>query len=306
MTSIGIDLGGHTISAALVSEDSGNACLLSHLTIPTPYGRNISTVTESITQLVLDLSKEGEAEFIGIGVPGFLDKERRNILKFPNFAGLENIAFASLIEESLKDKGISIPVFLENDANCAALGEGKYGAAVGMADFAVLTLGTGIGSGIVLNGKLVTGAHGLASEFGHASLVSVTDVCGCGGTGHFESAASADWIEKAAKKADLPADFKELWQRREEEKINEILVPALDALARGIATLYVTIDPQVVVLSGGISRAEGLVEILQEVTLPYLPTPFRRYLKIVASKLGNQAALLGSASLRDDFIQHLN
>lgn len=298
MTSIGIDLGGHTISAALISEDSGNAYLVSNMTIPTPYGRDISTVIESITQLVLGLSKDSEAEFIGIGVPGFLDKERRNIVKFPNFAGLENIAFASLVEESLKDKGINIPVFLENDANCAALGEGKYGVAVGMSDFAVLTLGTGIGSGIVLNGKLITGAHGLASEFGHASLVSVTDVCGCGGIGHFESAASADWIEKAAKKIGFPADFRELWRRREEEKVNEILAPALDALARGVATLMVTIDPQVIILSGGISRAEGLVEILQELALPYLPIPFRHYIKIVASKLGNQAALLGSASLK--------
>lgn len=299
MTSIGIDLGGHTISAAVVFEEAGNVSLLSRITIPTPYGRILSDVTESITQMISDLSKDRDIEFVGIGVPGFLDKERRKIVKFINFAGLENIEFALLIEESLTSKGIKIPIFLENDANCAALGEGEYGVAVGMTDYAVLTLGTGIGSGVVLNGKLVTGAHGLASEFGHAALAPVVHVCGCGGIGHFETVASADWIEKAAKEVGLPSDFKVLWQRREEEKVREILNPALDALARGIATLVVTIDPEIIVLSGGMSRAEGLVEEIEKLALPYLPSPFRQYLKIVASKLRQDAALLGTGLLRN-------
>ena len=118
-----------------------------------------------------------------------------------------------------------------------------------------------------------------------------------GGAGHLEEAASADWLERRAKSTGLPADFKSLWQMRAAPEAEAIISPALEALARGIASITVTLDPEAVILSGGMSRADGLAEELAARAQKYLPAPFSPYFRLETSKLGGEAAVIGAASL---------
>ena len=138
----------------------------------------------------------------------------------------------------------------------------------------------------------------MAAECGHMALCGAELTgCGCGGAGHLEEAASADWLERRAKAAGLPADFKRLWQMRAAPEAESIISPALETLARGIASVTVTLDPEAVILSGGMSRAEGLAEELAARAQKYLPDPFRPCFRLKTSKLGGEAAVIGAASL---------
>jgi glucokinase len=297
MLKIGIDLGGHTISAAAAEADGGVLRFVSRAEKTTPSSRSIGDVVGCLSGVVRELAGGKDVQSVGVGIPGFVDLKRKKIVRLTNFHSLENIEFASLLEEELASSGLRAPVLLENDANCAAVGEGACGAAAGCRDYVVFTLGTGIGSGIVANGKLLSGTHGMAGEAGHMSLTSSKVRCGCGAVGHVEQAASADWLENNARVAGLPGDFKLLWSRRKEPAVAVFIEPALDALSRCIASVSVLVDPEVVILSGGMSRAEGLADELSRRVEAYLPVPFRRYLALKVSKLGSDAALWGALSL---------
>ena len=138
----------------------------------------------------------------------------------------------------------------------------------------------------------------MAAECGHMALCGAELTgCGCGGAGHLEEAASADWLERRAKASGLPADFKSLWQMRAAPEAEAIISPALEALARGIASVTVTLDPEAVILSGGMSRADGLAEELAARAQKYLPEPFRPYFTLKTSSLSGEAAVIGAASL---------
>ena len=252
----------------------------------------MSALIGGISQLACD---ERELN-IGIGVPGFLDKERKKIQKLTNFKGFENIPFPSLLNKKLAESGIDSRIIMENDANCAALGEGLRGAAKGCSDFIVLTLGSGIGAGIISGGKLVTGAHGMAGECGHIVISEKIKKCACGGMGHAESFASADRAEAEAKKIGHPADFKILWQNRDNPDIQKILTPVIDSIAKTAASVMVIFDPEITILNGGMSKADGIIPIIESAAKKYLPTPFIPYLKIESSKLKADAALYGAVA----------
>ena len=293
---VGIDLGGHTITAAAALGNNA-PCFAAKIAKATPSSRNLDEIVKCLSEMVAALSPAGKIAAVGVGVPGFVETDRRRIARLTNFHALEKVEFARLLEGGLKKLGIDAPVLLENDANCAALGEGMCGEAAGLRDFVVFTLGTGIGSGIVCGGRLLCGSHGMAGEAGHVPVTGSAERCGCGGVGHMERAASADWLEKAAVAAGLPGDFKTIWRRRKDAAAAALLEPALDSLARGIAAVVVVTDPELVILSGGMSRAEGLAEEVEPRVLAYLPAPFRPGFKLKISKLGSDAALWGALSL---------
>lgn len=296
MKTIGIDLGGHTISCAEIDISSPNTRILRRIEGETPKERTLPLVSAALLRGITELAGEERELRIGIGMPGFLNKERNKIQKLTNFMEFENIPYPMLLQEELAKIGISAKVLIENDANCAALGEGLCGAAKGCSDFIVLTLGSGIGAGIISGGKLVTGAHGMAGECGHIVISEKIKKCACGGMGHAESFASADRAEAEAKKIGRPADFKLLWQDRDNPKIKTILAPIITSIAKTIATVTVTFDPEITILNGGMSRAEGIVQMLENTAKNYLPTPFTPHLKIEKSKLQADAALYGAVA----------
>lgn len=297
---IGIDIGGHTISAGELIFAGDRLRPADVTTIGTPPDRDMTSLISAVRKLVLQKADPEERCFVGIGVPGFVSRDRSVILRLTNFRGCDGVPAALMISEDLKKHGIAADVRMENDANCAALGEHICGAAVGMEDFAVITLGTGIGSGLMTNGRLIKGAHGMAGECGHLAVCSENEFyrCMCGGAGHLEEAASAGWLEIRAPEKELPADFRTIWKMRgENDAARAVTEASLNAVARGIASVCVMLDPEAIILSGGMSRAEGIADELRARVIKYLPVPLRPVFRLLLSELGSSAAVAGAAIL---------
>lgn len=295
MLAVGIDLGGHTMTAAVIDSDDSDRILAKH-TVATPKARTLDKTTDAIASILKKLSPDDQVHYIGIAVPGFIDAGRSRVLGMPNFAIDSNIDLATCVKRKISYQNVEIKI--ENDANCAALGEGFYGVAKNCKDYAVLTLGSGIGCGIVANGELLTGAHGMAGEAGHIVITDKTIDCGCGGIGHLESLASADTAENTAKMIGINGDFKRLWDiRNKNEQAGNIVSGVLNAIAKGIASITVIIDPEKIVLNGGMSLADGFVAEVTDLAKRYIPRLYRGLLKVERSILGPDAAIYGATSL---------
>ena len=285
-SAIGMDLGGHTLGAALVT----GTTLKDRAEVPTPEGRPLEAVLEAMEGLARRLAPRGTP--VGVGLPGMIDAPRERFLRGPNFPGWSGLPFRRLLQERL-----GAPVRLENDANCYALGEGFAGAARGLRDYVVFTLGTGIGGGVVCAGRLLRGAHGMGGELGHLSIGGKAP-CGCGGKGHLESVAAADGLESRGKSRGLPPDARRLWEMREKDPVaRAVWDESLEALAEGIASAVHTFDPEALILGGGMSAAPGLLDALRPLVEERLSDPFRPLLDLRRSSLGNGAALWGAAAL---------
>lgn len=285
------------MAAALVDLSSHPPRICARLVLPTPESRKPGDVIAALVKMTGELAKGEVIEQVGVGLPGFINKNRRVIEKLTNFSGFENIEFVAMTENALAASGINAKVSIENDANCFAVGEGVNGLARGLSDYIVFTLGTGIGTGIVTGGRLLLGAHGQAGEGGHISD-GIDLPCNCGGYSHAETVAGADSIEQAAREKGLPADFKVLWENRGDAKVRRTVIdPALDSLARCISTISVITDPEIIILSGGMSKAENLVAELRPMIVKYLPETFKANLQVEISQLGVDALFYGAASL---------
>jgi glucokinase len=195
--SIGVDLGGTNLRIAAVSSDGQ---LLEKVTLGTKValGRDhvISEMCEAIQRLSAQYKETGKLLGAGIGVPGIIDMQTGMLRKSANLPGWEEYPVRAEIERRLNAR-----VVLDNDANVAALGEQWLGAARGVPNMAVVTLGTGIGGGIVLGGKIWHGMNGMSGEFGHVTLEPEGHICGCGNRGCAEQYASASAIMRMAREA---------------------------------------------------------------------------------------------------------
>ncbi len=283
---VGVDLGGHSIVVGFVVDGA----LKKKIVEPTA-SRSMDEVVDQIASMLR--RPEMPDCPVGVGIPGALDKERTAVAGIANFDCPPLYPFRDRLAERAERR-----VFIENDANCHALGEGWGGAARGLDDYVVVTLGTGIGGGIVLGGRLLAGAHGMAGEPGHVPVAGMP-LCteGCGGRGHVESWFSADSIERAARRAGLDEDVKELWRRRNESAVAALWEEPLDILARGIAGIVSLLDPEAVIFGGGLSRGEGFIEALAPRVDAYLCRPFRANLDLRTALLGDGAPLIGAAAL---------
>ncbi|GHS98784.1 ROK family protein [Synergistales bacterium] len=289
MKAIGVDLGGHKIAVGLV-EDGRITARTEERTEPTREPEPV------VAQIVRMAKAFGAGAPMGVCIPGGLDATRERALMISNFAGWNGLPIRRMFESVL-----GAPVVVENDANAYALGERLAGVARGMSDYIVITLGTGIGGGIVSGGRLLTGAHGMAGEVGHIVLGS-DEPCGpgCGGLGHFEAMCGADALEKRALKigcSDADISLKDLWARREEEKISPLWDFALETISRGIASLVHVFDPEAVIIGGGMRNGEGFMENLGERVPKYLGLPFREGFRLLSSSLGTDAPIFGGAAV---------
>lgn len=298
MARIGIDLGGHTISAARVDiACTGSPVITIRTRRATPASRSLDDCAREMAEIAIELAGGDSVEAVGATIPGMIDRDRRHARKLPNFPPeWQDVDVVSVLERALASCGAAAPVMIENDANCWALGEGQAGAARGMSDYVVFTMGTGIGCGVVIGGRLVTGAHGMAGEGGHI-VTGGGDLCGCGGIGHVETTAAADGTSRRAREAGLPEDFKELWRLRGTPEADAVLDPTIDAMARCAASVMHLLDPEAVIVGGGMSEGRGVVEEIASAANRYLSEPFRGRAAIVRAQLGADAALYGAASL---------
>lgn len=311
---VGIDLGGTNIAAGILDE---SLKIVKKGSVPTGNTRHYSDIIKDMAMLVIQLLKEtgiskNEVDSIGIGGPGTCDREN-GVLLYTN-----NIKFEDVPMRSEMQKYIPLQVYLENDANCAALGESMAGAARDVSDSITITLGTGIGGGIILNNKIYIGFNGMAGEIGHIVLNKQGEICTCGRKGCWEAYASATALIKQTRNAaqkypeslinslvngDLNRiDAKTAFDAmRQGDSIGTSVVNEYIAyLGEGVSDLINIFQPSRIVIGGGISK-EGdtilvpLREIARKST--YFGEGDVPHTQIVEAQLGNDAGIVGAAML---------
>jgi glucokinase len=307
---IGIDVGGTKVLGGVVDE-SGKVLTTARKDTPRQGGA-------ALTQTIADVAKELLAQYsvssVGVSAAGFVSSDRKTMLATPNIADWNGVD----LDHELT-KLIGLPVVIENDANAAAWGEAKFGAGQNQNHMMMLTVGTGIGGGIVVNGQLYRGAFGIAAEFGHVRVVPEGHLCGCGARGCFEQYASGNALLRHAREAinASPEVARNLLSRGDGtvagltgQAITEaardgdpVALAAFNTtgqwLGAGIASLCVLLDPACVVIGGGVIDAgEILLKPTRESLERNMPFAGKHpYPEIVAAKLGNEAGLVGVADL---------
>ena len=311
MYTIGIDLGGTNIAAAVVNEKYE---ILAKAKTPTAMPRSPKEIFDDIAKVSKEaVEKAGitldDIFSIGLGTPGTVNN---GIIEYANNLGFDHIPAVDMIKERLGDK----PVFVENDANCAALGEAYAGCGNGCENFIAITLGTGVGSGIIVNGKLVTGVNSAGAECGHTIIVVDGAPCTCGRKGCWEAYASATALINQTKEAmELHPDSIMHELAAEEGKVSGRT--AFDAMRRKDAAGIAVVDKYIKYVATGLTN---LVNIFQPEILcigggicnegETLLRPLRRYVeserysiysdvqtKLMKAELGNDAGIIGAAIL---------
>lgn len=280
MNCLGIDLGGTNVKAGLCTPDGR---ILASDSVPTDAAKGPADTLRRMAALALRLAGKRRVRACGVGVPGPLDLERTRIIVAPNLPAWRNVRVPAVLRRHL-----GVPVVMENDANCAAFGE--YRAWPECECFVLYTLGTGVGGGIVIDGRLWIGASGAAGELGHMQIDPRGPVCGCGRRGCVEVFASANAVAKAAGMS-----AKDAFASRS-PRARKAIARAAWGLGTGIANLIHVLHPDRVILAGGMAAAgeKLLAPVRAEVRRRVFPVHLEK-IRIHASRLGDDAGWLGAA-----------
>jgi len=307
---IGVDVGGTKVLAGIVDE---KGAIVKQVRRETP--KQGGTL---LTQTIADAAKELAAQYpvtaVGISAAGFVSSDRKRMLATPNITDWNGVDLDAQLTHL-----IGLPVIVENDANAAAWGEAKFGAGRGRDHLMMLTIGTGIGGGVVVNGELYRGAFGIAGEFGHVRVVPDGHPCGCGAKGCFEQYASGSGLLRHAREAAIahPESAKNLLSRGDgtpdgitgraiteaAREGDQLAISIFNTLAywlgAGIASLSVVLDPECIVIGGGVIDAgEILLAPTREAIIKTMPFAGKHpYPDVIAAALGNEAGLVGVADL---------
>jgi glucokinase len=305
----GIDVGGTKIAGGGV-EDAGT--ILEELRVESP-ATDVHAIEEAIEKLVTELRTRHDIAAVGVGAAGYIDRTRSVVLFAPNLAWRDLDLKADL------ERQLDLPVVVENDANAAAWGEFQFGAGHDVDDLLLVTVGTGVGGGVVLDGSLYRGAFGVGAEIGHMRVVPDGIRCGCGNRGCFEMYGSGTALVREARAAAAAGSLlaADLIERAggDPARITGPLITdaardgdtfALEHLAElgrwlgeGIASLTAVLDPAVVVIGGGVSAADELLldPVRQAFAAQLTGRGHRPMLEIRKAMLGNRAGLIGAADL---------
>lgn len=306
---IGIDLGGTNAQGAAATQ-TGN--ILRRGKVPTRSSLGAATVLEDLANLALDLAAGHPISALGLGLPGLLDLDRGVCVVAENL-GWENIP----IVEPLKDR-LGVPVFIENDARVAALGEYSKGKAQRYKHFIYLTIGTGIGAGIFVDGRLLQGSRWSAGEVGHMVMDPHGPACTCGNHGCLETLASATAIARDGLQAantnpnsllntlsdtiDAALVFKAA--AAGDSVAGQVIDRALTWLGIGIANLVNIFNPELVVIGGGVSLAgDQLLNPVRTMVELYAMRVQKETVSITTSSLDDTAGVAGALEL---IAQHLD
>lgn len=307
---IGVDLGGTNTVFAIVDK---TGYIIDKDSFPTKTPSVdvwADQLADGISRMIDRHSLQGDIVGIGIGAPS-ANATTGSIEGATNLPWPPPVPIANLMEARL-----GLPVKINNDANAAAIGEKAYGVAAGMNDFIVLTLGTGVGGGVVCNGHLLSGARGFAGELGHVTFPFAADrVCGCGRKGCLETVASARGIVKTARRLMAESDCQSsLREIKPEELTSKMICEAAlqgDELAKEVFDFTGTClgkaaaefasftDPEAIILFGGVAKAgDLLIEPMREAFGKHTLHLYRDRVRFLISALeGANAALIGAASL---------
>lgn len=310
---IGIDVGGTNVKIALVD---GEGKIIYSNSVPTYAQMGYEYTVNNIKQAIRDLMKETntdakEIEGIGFDFPGQVDYKTGVVKLAPNIPGWINVPIAQMIEEEF-----NIPTRIDNDVRCAALGELKFGAGKGCENFVCITVGTGIGSGLVINGQLVRGAANAAGEIGHIKLqMNGGPICGCGDTGCLEAFASGPSIVAMAQeylKGGKSTKFREM-AGADGEITPYIVAKAAEAgdpvakrifeivgtyIGIGLVSVINLLNPEKVIIGGGVAAAgDLLLDPIRKTIKERAMVVAGNSVEIVPAELGNSAGVIGASML---------
>ncbi len=310
---VGIDLGGTNIAAGVVNE---NYEIIAKTSTKTNCPRPASEIGEDMAKTAIEAVKKAgltmdQIEWIGIGTPGIADNANGKIV-YANNLGFKDVPMADYIHK-LIDK----PVYIENDANAAAYGEFVAGAAKGANNAVCITLGTGVGGGIIIDGKIYSGSNMAGAELGHTIIELNGPQCTCGRKGCFEVYSSATGLIRMSKEA-MEADKNSvMWKLADEKggKVSartsfdamragdrsaaEVVDKYITYLAAGITNIINTFQPDVLCIGGGVcNEGDTLLKPVKELVSKEVYTRFLdKNTDIVIAKLGNDAGIIGAAFL---------
>lgn len=310
---LGIDLGGSNIKAGIVNSKGE---ILREVSLPAEADRGPAHVIDQIAKSIHELldgfsvNKEGFTG-IGVGAPGTVDLDGGTVKYPPNFPGWTVVRLGEELQ-----KKFDLRVEVDNDANAAAIGEARFGAGVGYQDFIMVTLGTGVGGGLILNGKIYRGPFGGAGELGHMSIDYDGPQCNCGNRGCVEVYVGAKYLTKrAVEKVKVASESKILeYADRDLTKISprfislaaeqgdptalEVLSETGTYLGIGLASVVNLLDVRIIIVGGGIAGAgKPLFHATEESVKQHVLKPMSENVKVLPAQLGNSAGILGAAAL---------
>lgn len=310
--SIGIDLGGTKILIGLVEKESGK--VVSHIKKKTKKEKGPENIVRKMVEGVGELLEESGKSFteinsIGIGSAGQIDRKNGIIIGAPNLD-----CYNLNLKEILQNK-FNIPVFVGNDVEVATIGEQKFGAGKGCADFVCVFVGTGIGSAIVKNGQIIYGATGTAGELGHIIVDLNGRPCACGAHGCLEAYASRSAIEtriEGALKKGRKSCISEYLEEgkaitssmirksieREDELVTQCVSEASEYLSGGLASVINLINPELIILGGGLIEAVDYFykQTIKKAKSKSLPVPAEK-IRFSKTVLGDYSGVIGAALL---------
>jgi len=310
---IGIDLGGTKISTALV-DASGRIVARDYRETMAARGQKV--VVERMVDAARRVISEAGVVFsqvtgVGVGSPGPIDSRIGVVTAPPNLPGWKDVPLKQLIEERL-----GITTFLENDANAAALGEYRFGAGQGVQNMIYVTVSTGIGGGLILNGQLYSGTIGTAGEIGHTTVLPQGPYCGCGNRGCLEALASGTAIAREGRELvqrGVPTLIAALAEGNPERvtarlvaeaaeqgdiEAQEILAEAMAYLGVGMANLVNLFNPELIVIGGGLTHlGEKLFRPVRRAIERRAFPAAARVVQVVPAQLGDDAGVLGAAAV---------
>lgn len=307
MFQIGIDIGGTSIKIGLVDE---TLKIVRRTSLPFRCigGENVAAqIAEAIRALLSSDHSINDVESIGVVLPGSIDKEQSTVLDAHNL-DFHNVPFRKYLQSHFPNT----PVYLANDADGAALAELGAGAFVGCQTAVLLTLGTGVGGGVILNGKMFSGGTGRGIELGHMCLVNGGEMCTCGNPGCVEAYCSATGLIREGKKAakaspdsklaksdDMNAKFIIDCAKEGDAAAKQVFDTYVDHLAAACISVVHLLDPEVIAIGGGVSHAgDFLFEPLGK--LVDKKCFFSSHTKVVPAVMGNDAGIIGAAMLYEN------
>ncbi len=315
MYKIGVDLGGTNIAVGVVSEDLkiiGRGKVRTNC--PRPANEIFDDISKAVDLAIADanISKD-DVISVGVGTPGTVNKSN-GYIEFAN-----NLGFNQVPAKEMLEKRIGKPVYLDNDANCAALGEAIAGVGKGSKNFVAITLGTGVGSGIIIDGKIISGSNFAGGECGHMVIQMNGEQCNCGRKGCWERYAAAPALVRQTKAAMLKDKNSLMWDLVDGEIENVSAKTCFEAkfkgdataqkvvdnyvfyVATGIANIVNALQPEFICVGGGVANEkENLLGPVRKVieTERYSHNSSKQT-EIVSAELGNDAGIYGAALLED-------
>jgi glucokinase len=305
---IGVDIGGTKVAAGVVDEDG---TILARTRRDTP-GQDAARTEDVIVEVVAELAAAHDVAAVGIGAAGWIASDRATVLFSPHLAWRDEPLRDALAER------VGLPLAVENDANAAAWAEYRFGAAQGHRVVLCVTLGTGIGGGIVIDGAVYRGAYGLAGEYGHMTVVPDGRRCACGNRGCWEMYASGRALARDARELAEESPVAAARMIEAAGSIDALTGPIVTAaalagdsaaislcttmgrwLGRGLANLAAAFDPSIFVIGGGVSAAGELMVRPAEVEFAHTLTGrgYRPQAEVALAALGAEAGLVGAADL---------